>query len=110
MGALFTAQAAGISLSLTQQLLILGTLKLTSKGVVGIPRANFVVLTGLFGAFGLPMEGLTVLLGLDALIDPVRTGVNVLGHCAGPPLIARWAAEQQQAEPSDANQRLVIRT
>ncbi len=92
MGALFTAQAAGIALPLTQQLLILGTLKLTSKGVVGIPRANFVVLAGLFGAFGLPLEGLTVLLGLDALIDPVRTGVNVLGHCAGPPLIARWEA------------------
>ncbi|MDZ4801094.1 MAG: dicarboxylate/amino acid:cation symporter [Bryobacteraceae bacterium] len=98
MGALFTAQAAGISLSLTQQLLILGTLKLTSKGVVGIPRANFIVLAGLFGAFGLPMEGLTVLLGLDALIDPVRTGVNVLGHCAGPPLIARWEGSGLEAQ------------
>jgi proton glutamate symport protein len=90
MAALFVAQAAGIELSLERQLLILLTLKLTSKGVAGIPRANFVILTGLFESFGLPLEGLTMLLGVDALIDPVRTSVNVVSHCAAPAWVARW--------------------
>ena len=98
MAALFVAQAAGIDLSFEQQILILLTLKVTSKGVAGIPRANFVILTALFTNFGLPLEGLTILLGVDALIDPVRTSVNVLSHCAAPAVVARWeqvAAQEQ---------------
>ncbi len=90
MATLFVAQAAGISLSVEQQVVILLTLKLTSKGVAGVPRANFVVLAAVFEGHGLPMEGLTVLLGIDALIDPVRTSVNVLSHCAAPAVVARW--------------------
>ncbi len=90
MCAFFVAQAAGIDLSVTSTLLILLTLKLTSKGVAGIPRANFVILTGLFASFGLPLEGLTVLLGIDAIIDMIRTSVNVTGHCVASPVIARW--------------------
>jgi len=90
MATLFVAQAARIHLTFEQQLLILLTLKFTSKGVAGIPRANFVILTGLFSSFGLPAEGLTMLLGVDALIDMVRTSVNVMGHCAAGPVIARW--------------------
>ena len=86
----FIAQAAGVDLSLEQQLLILLTLKVTSKGVAGIPRANFIVLAALFPGFGLPLEGLGLLLAVDALIDPVRTVVNVLGHCAAPVVVARW--------------------
>lgn len=90
LATLFVAQAARIPLSFDQQLLILLTLKLTSKGVAGIPRANFVVLAALFQSFGLPPEGLGLLLGVDALIDPIRTSVNVVGHCTAPVLVARW--------------------
>ena len=90
LATLFVAQAANVPLSFDQQLLILLTLKLTSKGVAGIPRANFVVLTALFQSFGLPLEGLGLLLGIDALIDPIRTSVNVIGHCAAPAVVARW--------------------
>ena len=90
MATLLVAQAAGIRLTLEQQVVILLTLKLTSKGVAGVPRANFVVLAALFEAHGLPMAGLAVLLGIDALIDPVRTSVNVASHCAAPALVARW--------------------
>ena len=90
LATLFVAQAANVPLSFDQQLLILFTLKLTSKGVAGIPRANFVVLTALFQSFGLPLEGLGLLLGIDALIDPIRTSVNVVGHCAAPAVVARW--------------------
>ena len=90
LATLFVAQAANVPLSFDQQLLILLTLKLTSKGVAGIPRANFVVLTALFQSFGLPLEGLGLLLGIDALIDPIRTSVNVVGHCTAPAVVARW--------------------
>lgn len=90
LATLFVAQAANVPLSFEQQVLILLTLKLTSKGVAGIPRANFVVLTALFQNFGLPLEGLGLLLGIDALIDPIRTSVNVVGHCAAPAVVARW--------------------
>lgn len=94
LATLFVAQAANVPLSFDQQLLILLTLKLTSKGVAGIPRANFVVLTALFQGFGLPLEGLGLLLGIDALIDPIRTSVNVVGHCAAPAVVARWEGVQ----------------
>lgn len=90
LATLFIAQAANVALSFEQQLLILLTLKLTSKGVAGIPRANFVVLTALFQSYGLPLEGLGLLLGIDALIDPIRTSVNVIGHCTAPAVVARW--------------------
>lgn len=90
MATFFVAQAARVTLSWKEQLLILVTLKLTSKGVAGIPRANFVILSSLFPEFGLPLEGLAALLGVDALIDMVRTGVNVLANCLGPVAVARW--------------------
>lgn len=93
MATVFVAQAAGIALTWEQQLLMLLTLKITSKGVAGIPRANFVILTALFTSFGLPLSGLAVLLGIDALIDPIRTSTNVLSHCAAPAAIAQWERE-----------------
>ena len=90
MATLFIAQAAGVELSWERQAVILLTLKLTSKGVAGVPRANFVILAAVFEGHGLPMEGLGVLLGIDALIDPVRTSVNVASHCSAPAMVARW--------------------
>ena len=90
MATLFAAQAAGIQIPVEQQLVILLTLKLTSKGVAGVPRANFVVLAALFEGHGLPLGALAVLLGIDALIDPIRTSVNVASHCAAPTVVARW--------------------
>lgn len=90
MATLFVAQAANLHLSFQQQVFMLLTLKLTSKGVAGVPRANFVILAALFEGYGLPMAGLAMLLGVDALIDPVRTSVNVVSHCISPAAIARW--------------------
>jgi proton glutamate symport protein len=92
MCAFFVAQATGMAMPASTTVLILLTLKLTSKGVAGIPRANFVILSGLFASFGIPSEGLTVLLGIDAIIDMMRTSVNVMGHCVASPVIAQWEA------------------
>ena len=82
-------------------MLILLTLKLTSKGVAGVPRANFVILAALFESFSLPMEGLAVLLGIDAAIDPVRTSVNVVSHCIAPVAVARWEGVTFQSLPDE---------
>lgn len=103
MAALFVAQAAGVELSWERQAAMLLTLKLTSKGVAGIPRANFVILAALFEGFGLPLAGLAMLLGVDALIDPVRTSVNVLSHASAPAAVARWegAEFRRDLEPEE---------
>jgi proton glutamate symport protein len=101
LATLFVAQAAQIPLSLEKQILILLTLKLTSKGVAGIPRANFVILTALFQSYGLPLEGLAMLLGIDALIDTIRTSVNIASHCAAPAMVARWEGENFAAGVSE---------
>jgi proton glutamate symport protein len=90
IAAIFVAQGAGIHLSLSQQLVIMLTLMLTSKGVAGVPRAAIVILTGTLATFHLPMEGIAVLLGVDALLDMARTSINVLGNCLASAVVARW--------------------
>ncbi len=93
MGVLFAAQAARIPLSFSQILLILLTLKIAAKGVAGIPRSNFVILSATLPSFQLPLETLPLLLAVDSIIDAVRTPVNVLGNCLAPAVIARWEGE-----------------
>jgi proton glutamate symport protein len=90
LASVFVAQAAGVNLSFGQQLLMMLTLMLTSKGVAGVPRAALVVLAGTLSTFRLPMEGVAVLLGIDALMDMARTSVNVVGNCLASAVVARW--------------------
>jgi proton glutamate symport protein len=90
LASVFVAQAAGIHLSWGQQVLMMLTLMLTSKGVAGVPRAALVILAGTLSSFSLPMEGVAVLLGIDAVMDMARTSVNVLGNCLASAVVARW--------------------
>jgi proton glutamate symport protein len=90
LASVFVAQAAGVHLSFGQQLVMMLTLMLTSKGVAGVPRAALVILAGTLTTFHLPMEGIAVLLGIDALMDMARTSVNVLGNCLASAVVARW--------------------
>jgi proton glutamate symport protein len=90
LASVFVAQAAGMNLSWGQQLIMMLTLMLTSKGVAGVPRAALVILAGTLSTFHLPMEGVAVLLGIDALMDMARTSVNVLGNCLASVVVARW--------------------
>lgn len=90
LASVFVAQAAGIDLSIQQQVVMMLTLMLTSKGVAGVPRAALVVLAGTIATFHLPMEGVAVLLGIDAVLDMARTSVNVLGNCLASAVVARW--------------------
>jgi proton glutamate symport protein len=93
LAALFVTQAAGVELTIAQQLILLFTLMLTSKGVAGVPRGALVILLGTVTSFGLPVEPVFVILGIDALMDMVRTSVNVLGNCLATVVIARWEGE-----------------
>jgi len=90
LAAVFVAQAAGSHLSFGDQLLMMLTLMLTSKGVAGVPRTALVILAGTLSTFHLPMEGAAVLLGVDALLDMARTSINVLGNCLASAVVARW--------------------
>ena len=90
MASMFVAQAAGVHMTLGEQLVMMLTLMLTSKGVAGVPRAALVILAGTLAAFHLPIEGFAILLGVDALLDMARTSVNVLGNCLASAVVARW--------------------
>ena len=90
LASVFVAQAAGIELSIPQQILMMLTLMLTSKGVAGVPRASLVILAGTLATFRLPLEGVALLLGVDAAMDMARTSVNVLGNCLATAVVARW--------------------
>ena len=91
--ALFCAQIAGVELSIQQQILIMLTLMLTSKGIAGVPRVSLVVLTGTLASFGLPVVGVAILLGIDQILDMGRTTVNLIGNCVATTVIARWENE-----------------
>ena len=97
LAAMFIAQAAGMDLSIGQQCVIVLTLMLTSKGVAGVSRAALVVLAGTLASFGLPLEGVAVLLGVDQLMDMGRTTVNVIGNCLATVVVARWEGEFKPA-------------
>lgn len=90
LASVFVAQAAGVEMTFGQQLLMMLTLMLTSKGVAGVPRASLVILAGTLATFKLPMEGVAVLLGIDAAMDMARTSVNVLGNCLATAVVGKW--------------------
>lgn len=93
VASVFVAQAAGIPMTIGHQLLMMLTLMLTSKGVAAVPRASLVILSGTLASFGLPLEGVAVILGVDALMDMARTSVNLLGNCLASVVMARWEGE-----------------
>jgi proton glutamate symport protein len=90
LASVFVAQAAGIDLSLSQQLMMMFTLMITSKGLAAVPRASLVILSGTLAQFGLPLQGVAVILGVDAVMDMARTSLNVVGNCLASVVMARW--------------------
>jgi proton glutamate symport protein len=100
LASVFVAQAAGVEMTVGQQVLMMLTLMLTSKGVAGVPRASLVVLAGALSAFGLPLEGVAVILGVDELLDMGRTMINVVGNSLATAVIARWEGEWDPSRPT----------
>jgi proton glutamate symport protein len=93
VASIFVAQAAGIDMPIKTQLLMMLTLMLTSKGVAAVPRASLVILSGALTQFGLPLEGVALILGVDAVMDMARTSVNLVGNCLATVVMARWEGE-----------------
>jgi proton glutamate symport protein len=96
LASIFVAQACGVHLSFGNQLFIVFTLMITSKGVAGVPRASFVILLGTIASFsylGLKEWPLYIILGIDALMDMARTSINVMVNCIASAVVARWEGE-----------------
>jgi proton glutamate symport protein len=94
----FVAQMSGVHMTFGQQLVMMLTLMLTSKGVAGVPRSALVVLTATLTQFGLPLEGAAILLGIDQVMDMGRTAVNVMGNCISTAVVARWEGVLDDAQ------------
>ncbi len=100
IASVFTAQAAGIHMSVGRQLVMVGVLMLASKGVAGVSRASLVILLAMASLFGLPTEPIVVILGIDALLDMGRTTINVAGNCLASAVVARWEGEFRTEAPA----------
>ncbi len=99
LASIFVAQAAGMHLSLGQQLLIAFTLMITSKGVAAVPRASLIILIATADQFGLPVFVIAAILGIDELMDMARTSVNVIGNCLATVVVAKWEGEFDEEGP-----------
>jgi proton glutamate symport protein len=97
LAAVFVAQAANVHLTVAQQVTMLLTLMLTSKGVAGVPRASLVILAATLASYNLPLEVVTVILGVDTLMDMGRTMTNVIGNCLASVVVARWEGVFEEA-------------
>jgi proton glutamate symport protein len=102
LAAVFVAQAAGVELTVGQQITMLLTLMLTSKGVAGVPRASLVILAGTLASYNLPLAGVTLILGVDALMDMARTMTNVIGNCLATAVVARWEGQLSEGAVAEA--------
>jgi Na+/H+-dicarboxylate symporter len=98
---IFVAQAYGIDLTMTQQILMLLTLMITSKGVAGVPRASLVVITATMAQFNIPEAGLLLILAVDHFLDMGRSATNVVGNAVASVVVAKWEGELDPLEPVD---------
>ncbi|HMC76811.1 MAG TPA: cation:dicarboxylase symporter family transporter [Vicinamibacterales bacterium] len=107
LAAVFVSQAANIPLTVGQQITMLLTLMLTSKGVAGVPRASLVILAATLSRYGLPLEGVTLILGVDTLMDMGRTMTNVIGNCLASVVVARWEGVFREATDEELRSAVV---
>ena len=97
-GILFIAQLYGIQMPLEQQLLVMVTLMLSTKGIAGVPGAGIIVVAATAAAFNLPTEGVAILLGIDRILDMIRTICNVCGNCMATVVVAFWEKDLTKAD------------
>ena len=93
LAVVFIAQVYGIPFDYSQQLLMLITLMLSTKGIAAVPGASLIVIAGTLAAFGLPVEGIGIILGVDRILDMARTACNLTGNCIAAVVVARWEKE-----------------
>ncbi len=96
---IFIAQLYGIDLTIGQEIAMLLTLMLTSKGMAAVPRASLVVIAGTMAQFNLPEAGLVLILAVDQFLDMGRTGTNVVGNAVATAVVAKWEGALDKPEP-----------
>lgn len=106
LASIFVAQAAGMNLSIGEQMAIAFTLMVTSKGVAAVPRASLIVLIATAEQFGLPVFIIAAILGIDELMDMARTSVNVIGNCLATVVVAKWENEFDDKAPYSFDQAI----
>ncbi|MEO6389265.1 MAG: dicarboxylate/amino acid:cation symporter [Croceibacterium sp.] len=99
--AIFISQAYGIPLTLEQQVIMLLTLMVTSKGIAGVPRASLVVIAATLSQFGLPIDGIALLLGIDQFLDMGRSATNVVGNAVATSVITKWEGMLENPEEAE---------
>ena len=90
IAAIFLAQISGVDLSITDQIILVITLMLTSKGIAGVPGVSIVVLLATIGTVGIPLESVAYIIGIDRILDMARTALNVVGNALAALVIAKW--------------------
>jgi Na+/H+-dicarboxylate symporter len=98
---IFIAQAYGIDLSLGQEIAMLLTLMITSKGIAGVPRASLVIIAATLAQFKLPEAGLLLIIAIDHFLDMGRSATNVVGNAVAAAVVARWEGQLDPPEPAD---------
>ncbi|WP_425059140.1 Proton/sodium-glutamate symport protein [Sporomusa carbonis] len=93
LAVVFIAQVYGIPFDISQQILMVLTLMLSTKGIAAVPGASLIVIAGTAAAFGLPVEGIGIILGVDRILDMARTACNLIGNCVAAVVVARWEKE-----------------
>ncbi|MNN41801.1 Proton glutamate symport protein [compost metagenome] len=96
IAAIFIAQLYGIDLSIGQQIMLVLTLMVTSKGIAGVPGVSFVVLLATLGSVGIPLEGLAFIAGVDRIMDMARTALNVIGNALAVLVVSKWEGVYDQ--------------
>jgi Na+/H+-dicarboxylate symporter len=96
---LFLAQAYGVEITMGQQIVLLLTLLVTSKGIAGVPRASLVVIAATVSSFGIPEAGILLLMGVDTFLDMARSATNVFGNSLATTVIAHWEHEEVAPAP-----------
>lgn len=100
---IFLAQAFHVDMTLSQQLLMMLVLVMTSKGIAAVPSGSLVVLLATANAVGLPAEGVAIIAGVDRVMDMARTGVNVPGHAMACIVVSKWEKAFREKEWASAN-------
>lgn len=103
IAAIFLAQLYGIELSITQQLILILTLMITSKGIAGVPGVSFVVLLATLGSVGIPLDGLAFIAGIDRILDMARTVVNVIGNSLAALVISKISGQFDESKKAQYN-------